>query len=303
MSNPLTSHWLNGSLVLSPPAVVGDIYYVDATNGNSAYSGLDWDHPLATVDQAIAKCTANSGDKIYMAPWHAEAEAGAATAISTMSKAGVDLIGVTQGNQRPTFTFTAADATFSVTAPNCRISTIKIVSGVADMAVGITASALADGLQVDNCIFTDGGAGLELVIGLQIAAACNGCRIIDNQLYTADGGDCASAIQLVGESAQTVIADNVISGDYSVAGIDGATALATNIIVADNLIDNIDAVAGLAIGLHADTLGIVCRNLTHGGKNTTAPVSAAKCMCCENYATTVEAESGNLCPAAGDWAA
>jgi hypothetical protein len=198
-----------------------------------------------------------------------------------MSTAGVDLIGLTQGNQRPTFTFTAADATFSVTAPNCRISGIKIISAVIDMAVGMTVSALGDGLQVDNCIFADGGAALELVIGLQIAAACNGCRIINNQFYTADGGGCASAIQLVGESAQTVIADNVISGDYSVAGIDGATALATNIIVVNNLIDNLDPTAGLAIGLHANTLGIVCRNLTHGGKNTTAPVSAALCMCWE----------------------
>jgi hypothetical protein len=220
-----------------------------------------------------------------------------------MSTAGVSLIGVLQGNQRPTFTFTAADATFSITGANCRISGIKIVSGVADMAVGVTASAAADGLEVDHCIFTDGGTAVELVIALQLAAACNGCYIHDNEFYTVDGGGCASAIQLVGESAQTVIARNIISGDFSVAGIDGATALATNLIVADNLIDNLDPTAGLAIGLHASTTGIVCRNLTHGGKNTTAPVSAAACMCCENYATTVEAESGNLCPAAGDWAA
>jgi hypothetical protein len=298
------SQWLGGNLQMIPPEVCGNAYFVDATNGSdTANSGTSWSNALATVDAAIAKCTANQGDKIFMAPWHAESEAVAATAVATMSKAGVDLIGLTQGNQRPTFTFTADDATFSVTAPNCRISGIKIVSGVADMAIGMTVSALGDGLQVDNCIFADGGAAVELVIGIEIAAACNGCRIIGNQFYTADGGGCASAISLAGESAQTVIADNIISGDYSVAGIDGATALATNIIVANNLIDNLDPTAGLAIGLHANTLGIVCRNLTHGGKNTTAPVSAAKCMCCENYATTVEAESGNLCPAAGDWAA
>lgn len=298
------SHWLGGTLQLFPPDICGNAYFVDATNGSdTANSGTNWSNAFATVDAARAKCTANQGDKIYMAPWHAESEAGAATAIATMSIAGIDLIGLCQGNQRPTFTFTAADATFSVTAGNCRISGIKIISGVIDMAVGMTVGASADGLQVDNCIFTDGGAALELVIGLQLAAACSGCRIINNQFYTADGGGCASAIQLVGESAQTVIAGNVISGDYSVAGIDGATALATNIIVTDNDIDNLDPTAGLAIGLHADTLGIVVRNLTHGGKNTTAPISAAKCMACENYATTVEAESGNICPAAGDWAA
>jgi hypothetical protein len=167
----------------------------------------------------------------------------------------------------------------------------------------LNVTAAGDYLEIDDCVFTDGGVALEMVIGVTIAAACNNCHIHDNQFYTNDGGACASAIKLAGESAQTVINRNFISGDYSTAGIDGATALATNIVIADNLIDNLDPTAGLAIGLHANTLGMVCRNLTHGGKNATAPISAAACMCCENYATTVEAESGNLCPAAGDWAA
>jgi len=297
------SQWLGGNLQMIPPEVCGNAYFVDATNGSdTANSGTSWSNALATVDAAIDKCTENQGDVIFMAPWHAESEAEATTAIWTMDTAGVSLIGVTQGNQRPTFTITAADSYATVTAANCRISGIKILSGVADLAVGVIAGASADGLEADHNIFTDGGLAVELVIGLQLAAACSGCKIHDNEFYTVDGGGCASAIQLVGESEQTVIANNVISGDYSVAGIDGATALATNLVVLDNVIDNLDPTAGLAIGLNAGTTGIVCRNLTHGGKNTTAPVSAAACMCCENYATTVEAESGNLCPAAGDWA-
>jgi hypothetical protein len=300
------SQWIGGSLQILPPAVqvLGNAYFVDATNGsNTANSGSSWSDCLATVDAAVAKCTANQGDVIFMAPWHAESGAVAATAVATMDIAGVTLWGVKQGNQRPTFTFTEDDSLFSVTAPNCRVHGIKIISAVIDQAVGLSAGALADGLEVDDCLFTDGAVALELVIGLQLAAACDGCYIHDNQFFTVDGGGCASAIKILGESVRTIIANNVISGDYSVAGIDGATALTTNIVIDGNMIDNLDPTAGLAIGLHANTTGIVTRNLTHGGKNTTAPVSAAACMACENYATTVEAESGNLCPAAGNWAA
>jgi len=47
---------------------------------------------------------------------------------------------------------------------------------------------------------------------------------------------------------------------------------------------------------------MIVRNLVHTGKDATAGIVAAAMACCENYNTTVEAESGNLCPAAGDWA-
>jgi hypothetical protein len=83
------SRWLNGSLQINPPIVIGSAFFVDSVNGASTNDGTSWDDALATVDQAIAKCTATKGDIIYCAPWHTEDEAVAATSIWTMSKAGV----------------------------------------------------------------------------------------------------------------------------------------------------------------------------------------------------------------------
>ena len=291
MANNLNARWYNGVLALYPPSHTGIAYYVDATNGASTNQGLSWIDALATVDQAIAKCTANIGNKIYMAPWHAESEATAATALLTMSKAGIDLIGMRQGNQRPTFTVTAADSYLTVTAANCRVSNIKIASGVADMAIGMIAGASADGLQVDNCIFTDGAVDEELVIGLQIAAACNGCKILDNEFWcdTAGTGGCASAIRLVGESAATIIAGNTAHGDYSLAVLDGETAAATLLTICDNDFCNIDTTAGECVSLNASTTGFIVRNTFGGAK---AANGIAACIIGDGVYTALNYSTG-----------
>lgn len=301
MANNLNARWYNGVLALYPPSHTGIAYYVDATNGASTNQGLSWTDALATVDQAIAKSTANTGNKIYMAPWHAESEATAATALFTMSKAGIDLIGLRQGNQRPTFTVTAADSYLTVTAGNCRVSNIKIVSGVADMTVGMIVGASADGFQIDNCIFTDGAIDKELVIGLQIAAACDGCKILDNEFWcntaSAGTGGCASAIQLVGESVATIISGNITHGDYSLAVLDGETATATLLTICDNDFSNVDITAGECISLDSSTTGFVVRNTLNGAATTNGIASCFKAggiYTALNYSTGVVDKSGLL---------
>ncbi len=111
----------------------------------------------------------------------------------------VRLLGLGWGNLRPTFTLaTNVGATIAVTAPSCVIDNIKIVSARIDITAGITASALADGLIVRNCWLKDGSSTLELVIGIELAAACDNVSIYGNRFTTVDGGGCASAIKLVG---------------------------------------------------------------------------------------------------------
>ena len=55
--------WINGP---------GDRYFVDSNAGASTNDGKSEDRPLATLAQAIAKCTASNGDRIFLMPGHAE---------------------------------------------------------------------------------------------------------------------------------------------------------------------------------------------------------------------------------------
>jgi nitrous oxidase accessory protein NosD len=280
-----------------------NVLFVDSTHASKADlsgAGRDPEHPLATLDYAIGLCTADKGDTIYLMPGHAETITAASGAGSlTADIAGIRIIGLGRGSKKPTLTLgTLIGATLNVTAPNVVIRNTKIISALADITAGITASAAADGLVVDgDCEFTDGSAILELVIGISLAAGCDGVRIENNHFFTVDGGGCASAIKFVGESLRSIVRNNRIHGDYSAAGIDGITAAATQLLIEGNKIWNTDTTAGLAINLHGSTTGIVTDNRLIGFKTNTVPLVAAGCADFENYTTAAVNESGAIKPA------
>lgn len=96
--NPAVAHgakWLPSDLagIIGQP-VVGEIYYVDPTNGSdTGNSGSSWDDALATVGEAYSKVTDNEYDVIILAPGTHTASTES-TAI-TWSKDHVTLVGAT----------------------------------------------------------------------------------------------------------------------------------------------------------------------------------------------------------------
>jgi len=275
-------------------ALPGTIRYVDSVNGSDMNTGADWENALATLDAAIGKCTANNGDVIILAPWHAESET-AAVSIVTADIAGITIKGLRQGGLVPTFTLGNASAVFTVSAA-LRLMGVKIISDVADCAMGLSLGAAADGSIVENCILTDGAAAKELVIGINVAAACDNIIIRNNRFYTVPAGGCASAIKLVGESAQSILSGNRIQGDYSVSCIDGATALSTLLTIADNYMINIDTTAGGCIVMHSNTTGMTCNNRMMSGHSMANSWIAAGMVSIENYATGAVSASGLVEP-------
>ena len=101
------SRWDAGQLIIYPGSSgPGDEWFVDSTNGLAANTGKDWENALATIDQAVNKCTASNGDVIFVAPFHAENLA--ADSAVDIDVAGVTVVGVRMGRQMPTLDVTAA---------------------------------------------------------------------------------------------------------------------------------------------------------------------------------------------------
>ena len=76
----------------------------------------------STIDAAIGQCTASRGDIIYVCPNHTETVSTAAGIAQDV--AGVSIIGLGEGNNRPVITFSAVAATWAVSANNCVIKNI-----------------------------------------------------------------------------------------------------------------------------------------------------------------------------------
>lgn len=98
----------------------GKTFYLDSNV--AAADGTSPDTAVGTLAAAIAKCTANQGDTIIVMPLHAENVATAAAI--AISVAGISIIGLGYGNQRPKFTLTAAASTITVTAAGVYIENI-----------------------------------------------------------------------------------------------------------------------------------------------------------------------------------
>lgn len=114
--------WMHGHLVYG-----GTPYFVDSTHANK--SNQPWPQgnspstPFSTLAYAITQATASKGDVIVLMPGHAETT----TAIA-MSKAGVKVIGLGYGRNRPTLTATTATSDLiNVTAANVELENFRLV--------------------------------------------------------------------------------------------------------------------------------------------------------------------------------
>lgn len=284
----------------------GKVFFVDSATGtdSTSNSGDDPNSPFATLDYAIGKCTASKGDVIVVFPGHSETKSTTGD-IATLDIAGVTVIGLGTGTEAPTFNLTHASATMTVSGANCRISNIRILSGVADCAVGLTASATADGLTVEDCHFASGSLTNELQCAISLAAACTRVTIRRCKFETAisaETGSETSAILAVGAADFLRVEDCVAIGNYGDAGIDADAAASIGVVIKGNLIHNIDSTNGLAISLHSSTSGIVSDNRLLGLKTNTVPLACAGCSAHENYTSAAVNESGIVRPAVETYA-
>lgn len=122
---------------------------------------------FSTVASAIAACTAGRGDVILVAPSITTTITGAAgVAIAT---AGISIIGLGNGSDRPTFNFTTAiGASFNITAANVLIKNCIFTCSFDAITAMVNVSA-AD-VEFQDCRFDTNNATMGAVLGILTAA-------------------------------------------------------------------------------------------------------------------------------------
>jgi len=284
----------------------GKVFYV-GSNITGATDGAGYGQnpgaPFATLDYAIGQCTASRGDTIYVLPAHAETGSGTDEELFDIDVAGVSVIGLGIGDKRPTFTLTDDGATIVMGAAGCRLSNIRLIGGVTDLAAGLEIEAAADGCVVDSCYFADSATDEDMLITISVAAAANNLKIVDNHFYGVTGGEATDCIKLAGASTATIIAGNLATGDWKTGGfINGNTAAAVGLVIVNNIVVNQDASAGLCMKMHASSEGVIANNIFCGNKANTEPISTVTAMhVAENYMTDAAAATGIVSATATAW--
>lgn len=267
----------------------GDIYFVHSGTGtNAAGGGANPDAPLATVDYAIGLCTANKGDVIYVLPGHAETISGADGFDADV--AGVKIIGLGWGAQRPTFTFSATASTAAVGAASVTIENLRFKAGISAVVVGLSIEAAGTDCVVRNCDFLQGAAhsttGFDFVDSVIITAGAHRA-LIENCRFLAEAAvaGAATAIKLSGAVHNVTIRNNEFMGDYSTSCVNAITTLSQHLIFLDNLVHNTDA-GEPYLEVITGTTGIISGTRGQASGATVAANAVADAMShCENFVT------------------
>jgi hypothetical protein len=276
----------------------GNIFFVDS-GADAGGNGLTPESAVTTLNAAVALCTANNGDIIYIIEGHAETLEAAADV--DISKAGLTIIGLGRGGDRPTFTFsTAADGTFAIGASSIYLENLLFV---ANFTNGVTVGVDIDGAHTDvvfkNCEWRAAASTKEFLKGVTIAEDADritfdGCRFTE-----VTAGDALSAIFTESTAGLVTVKDCTFQGDWSVAVLDlDDDALVPGPQVFDNYVYNADVAAGLFCTVTSATVAVFIGNRSGIGKANTVPVSdATASVFIDNLATDAAAISELKYPA------
>jgi hypothetical protein len=261
----------------------GDTYWVNSNTGaDEGNANGTREKPFASLDYAVGRCTANNGDLIVLSENHAEtitADSGV-----DIDVAGVTVVGLGKGLNRPTFTFTTATAAdFKIAAADVSVHNILFLMGVASQAMVVEVSG--DYAEISHCEFRETASAGSALTAITIGVAdgdADYCHIHDcvfrmDEPGVTNVGD--AAISIATDVDNVVIENNHIYGDFDLAGVDvpaGGNA-SDFLIVRGNYIEN------TATGQHA--VQINTGGTMNGG------LVAENILIADAGATTIEAHT------------
>lgn len=285
----------------------GKVFYVDSVNGNANNNGRQPGKAMVTLAAAITAATANKVETIILLPGHAES-ISTATALN-LSKAGIEIIGLGDGNRRPIITLdTANTATITVSANNIRISNVIFVANFLAIAALFTLTTATD-FQLLNCEVRDTDATHNFIAIVVTDTTSNhadgllidGCTIL---LLATSGA--VKLLSALGTNDRIKISNNYYTSLTTNAGaiIPIATGkILTNFRLLSNTFNVVNA-TGTGTGYILTTDGSTNTGFIDGNKDHALPTTPLFCTASSgftyglNYHSDQADLAGYLVPAA-----
>ena len=294
---------LPGATVLPPG---GRVHYVRSTGPQDGDDVTMVKRLHTTLNSALAQCRSGMGDVVVVLPGHTESIA-TADAMSSLV-AGTQIVGCGHGNLRPTFTWTAAAATFLFDVANVAISNciLNLDPGTGTTTVAAPITVSAAGCAIIGCKIRMGtDANSKVTIGITTTAAADDLVIANNEIYGATAAECTTMIQLVGADRLKLVGNTIVgaTSSSSVGVVRFLTTASTDIKVfhnifrnnkalggaGDNAVTGMAGVSGEADYIHMTVLGNSATNLTAAWGTPADMVFGANC-----YVTNAVAERAAL---------
>lgn len=244
-----------------PYITTGNVWFVHGPAGtgigvDANGRGTNKKRPFASIEYALGKAQASKGDIIFAMPGHVET-VGSAGAV-TVDVAGVSIIGLGRGANRPQINFTATASTMPVSAASVHLENLRFTNGVDEVVNALPITG--DDVTLLNCQYRDiTGIGVNPIL----ATGADRLKIIGFEYLgdrSADSND--AAIQLAG-CVGVEIAHSHISVRAATAAIECITTLSSQVRIHDCNIDlGLDGSNVAVLDTITGSLGIIGPNLS-----------------------------------------
>lgn len=246
--------------ILSPP--VGVVV---------AYVGTEYDNMpqdfreklVSTLALAVARCASGRQNIIYVLPGHTESFAVADSLANLV--AGTKIIGLGQGRDRPTFTWSAAGSTVLIDVANVAIENciLNLEPGTGTVSVAAAITVSAAGFRLANCflrVSTD--ANNKCLIPITTTAAGDYMDILGCCFMGATAGECTTVLRLVGSDFSRLIGNCIEAATTATAigVVQFLTTASTSVYFADNVFRNNKASSSQAVTGLASVTGLCVRD-------------------------------------------
>ena len=216
-----------------PFAPIGNVIFVNSAIGSDTTGyGRSPEAPVATVDYAVGLCTTNNDDHVIVAAGHAETIT-AASAID-FDVAGITVIGLGVGDNKPAITFgTATTATVRINAKNVRLKNFRFVNNIDSLVKFVNVAS--DYATIEDCDFVTSSTK-EALSFINLATTfdyltVSGCRFEQpTDPAGADGAADTGGIYLV-DSEHVAVKDCKFIGNFETACIHNKTTACKYLVV------------------------------------------------------------------------
>lgn len=270
------------------PTTTGNYWFVSSTTGSNGNTGKSSNQAFATLAQASSAATASNGDVIILLPGHAETITGAAAI--TLSKAGLYIVGLGNGANRPTFTWsTSTAAQVIVSGANITFDNVRFdFTGIDAVVAAISVTAID--VKFINSTFITNAAAAGVVLGILTAATATRFQFMNNFCYgpAVNSGTTTTAV-----IKHEVGTDYVIKGNYFTGKMTQAILNATAVL--RGLIDDnrfVIATGTVAITMHASSTPFISNNRINVPSGTAPVVAAAGFVAGNAYSAAAGVTAG-----------
>ena len=202
------------------PLTPGGKIFMVANSSAAGYNDIvqKYGHNISgwysTTDAAHNACIASRGDVILIAPNHNETLADATSLV--LDTAGVTILGLGSGANRPTFSFSATTSNIPLSAASVVLKNVILKATINNVTAGLTISGASCDVDVET---QDTSASVEFISPIVTTAAADKAKIKWKHIGFLTGSACLRGIDVVGMN----------SGDIDVDFFGGASTAVVNL--------------------------------------------------------------------------